>query len=299
MKLLDRLNRKFGRFAISNLMLYIVIGKAAVYIAGFFNMSISSYLMLDPILVKQGQVWRLLTFLIVPNYVSFTDIFWLAISLYFNYFIGRMLEREWGAFRFNIYYLIGVICTIAFSMIFNVPGSTFFLDESLFLGFATLYPNIQVLLFFFLPIKVKWMGFVVGGLLLFQFLSGGWATKLMIFAGLLNYILFFAPDLIARIRSGIRRERFEERSRPGGRSGVYRKTGENGKIITDVTFHRCVVCGRTEKDVPDMQFRYCAQCDGNKEYCMDHLYNHVHYRDPSLHPDGAQPGEGWTPPQGK
>ena len=283
MKLMDKLERKIGKYAIRNLMLYIILGNIAVYLLCMFNTSLVFYLYLDPHAVLSGQVWRLITFLFIPPSVSYTQLFMVAISLYFYYFIGRMLENQWGAFRFNVYYFIGVICTIAVSLIFKVTGSTSYLNESLFLAFATLFPEMQVLLFFFIPIKVKWMGIIAAALMIVQFITGDWGTKLMILASFLNYILFFGPILWDKIKYGRRKEQYFKKVN-------YRKEGGKGKIIQDVAFHRCCICGKTEKDDPNMQFRYCSQCDGSREYCMDHLYDHVHYKDLN---------KTWTPPQGQ
>lgn len=283
MKLMDKLERKIGKYAIRNLMLYIILGNIAVYLLCMFNTSLVFYLYLDPHAVLSGQVWRLITFLFIPPSVSYTQLFMVAISLYFYYFIGRMLENQWDAFRFNVYYFIGVICTIAVSLIFKVTGSTSYLNESLFLAFATLFPEMQVLLFFFIPIKVKWMGIIAAALMIVQFITGDWGTKLMILASFLNYILFFGPILWDKIKYGRRKEQYFKKVN-------YRKEGGKGKIIQDVAFHRCCICGKTEKDDPNMQFRYCSQCDGSREYCMDHLYDHVHYKDPN---------KTWTPPQGQ
>ena len=283
MKLMDKLERKIGKYAIRNLMLYIILGNIAVYLLCMFNTSLVFYLYLDPHAVLSGQVWRLITFLFIPPSVSYTQLFMVAISLYFYYFIGRMLENQWGAFRFNVYYFIGVICTIAVSLTFKVTGSTSYLNESLFLAFATLFPEMQVLLFFFIPIKVKWMGIIAAALMIVQFITGDWGTKLMILASFLNYILFFGPILWDKIKYGRRKEQYFKKVN-------YRKEGSKGKIIQDVAFHRCCICGKTEKDDPNMQFRYCSQCDGSREYCMDHLYDHVHYKDPN---------KTWTPPQGQ
>ena len=283
MKLMDKLERKIGKYAIRNLMLYIILGNIAVYLLCMFNTSLVFYLYLDPHAVLSGQVWRLIIFFFIPPSLSHTQLLMVAISLYFYYFIGRMLENQWGAFRFNVYYFIGVICTIAVSLTFKVTGSTSYLNESLFLAFATLFPEMQVLLFFFIPIKVKWMGIIAAALMIVQFITGDWGTKLMILASFLNYILFFGPILWDKIKYGRRKEQYFKKVN-------YRKEGGKGKIIQDVAFHRCCICGKTEKDDPNMQFRYCSQCDGSREYCMDHLYDHVHYKDPN---------KTWTPPQGQ
>ena len=282
-KFMDKLERKLGKYAIRNLMLYIILGNIAVYLLCMFNTNLVSYLYLDPEAVLSGQVWRLITFLFIPPSISYSQFFLVALSLYFYYFIGKMLENQWGAFRFNVFYLIGAVDTIVVSLIFNfsVVGASY-LNESLFLAFATLFPNMQVLLFFFIPIKVKWMGIFVAALMIFQFFAGGWAIKLMILASFLNYILFFWPVLWDKIKYGRRREQYFKK--------VNFKNGSGGKIIQDVAFHRCCICGKTEKDDPNMQFRYCSQCDGSREYCMDHLYDHVHYKDPN---------RSWTPPEGQ
>lgn len=283
MKLMDKLERKIGKYAIRNLMLYIILGNVAVYLLCLFDLRLALYLTLDPYAVLSGQVWRLVTFLFIPPSIRVTQLFMVAISLYFYYFIGRALESQWGAFRFNVYYFIGVICTIAVSLIFRVTGTMSYLNESLFLSFATLFPEMQVLLFFFIPIKVKWMGIIAAVLMIVQFITGDLGTKLMILASFLNYILFFGPVLWDKIKYGRRKEQYFKKVN-------YHRPGGKGKIIQDVAFHRCCICGKTEKDDPNMQFRYCSQCDGSREYCMDHLYDHVHYKDPN---------KTWTPPQGQ
>ncbi len=287
MKWLDKLEARFGRYAIRNLMLYVVLAKAAVFLLCLFNMSWVLYLTLEPSLVRSGQVWRVVTFLMLPPSISVSDFFIVAINLYFDYFVGRLLENRWGAFKLNVYYFFGAIVVVAVSMIFGVSGTAYYLEESLFLAFATLYPDVQVLLFFILPIKVKWMGYAFAALLLYQFITGGVGVKLMIAAGLVNYFIFFGPELINIIRYKIHREDYQRKAGGGsafrgfGSKPVYKRVGEEGKVIRDVAFHRCTICGKTERDDPHMQFRYCAQCSGNREYCMDHLYDHTHYIDPN------------------
>lgn len=292
MKLLDKMEMKIGRYAIRNLMLYIVLGSAAVFLLCMFNTNFVYYLTLTPQLILRGQVWRLFTFLFIPTSIGASELLWVAISLYFYYFIGKMLERNWGAFRFNVYYLIGVLCTIVFSMISQQTFINDFLNESLFLAFATLYPEQSVLLFFFLPIKVKWMGWVSAALLLYQFIVGGTAIRLMITASVINYLIFFGSTIFRIIRDFFRYRRWEHlfggrtsRTSPGkhtesrvlwSKVDVSRSENHSGPKVVHAAFHHCAVCGKTELDDPNMQFRYCAECDGAVEYCMDHLYNHTH-----------------------
>ncbi len=276
MSILDKLERKLGRFAIPHLMRYIIIGNIAAYIISLINYEYFSYLVLDPDLVMKGQVWRLITFIFIPEGTGGTNILMVAISLYFYYFIGTALESHWGAFRFNVYYLIGILGTIATSFIFKGYGTPSYINESLFLAFATLFPELQVLLFFIIPIKVKWLGILSGGLLILQFiLSNSLSDRAFIIVALLNYILFFGPQLISKIKAGRRRQKFAQAVN-SSRSPY--KSPTKGKVINDVPFHKCHVCGKTELDDPNMQFRYCSKCNGNFEYCMDHINTHEHVK---------------------
>ena len=257
-------------------MRYIIIGNIAAYIISLINYEYFSYLVLDPDLVMKGQVWRLITFIFIPEGAGGTNILMVAISLYFYYFIGTALESHWGAFRFNVYYLIGILGTIATSFIFKGYGTPSYINESLFLAFATLFPELQVLLFFIIPIKVKWLGILSGGLLILQFiLSNSLSDRAFIIVALLNYILFFGPQLISKIKAGRRRQKFAQAVN-SSRSPY--KSPTKGKVINDVPFHKCHVCGKTELDDPNMQFRYCSKCNGNFEYCMDHINTHEHVK---------------------
>ena len=285
MHLLDKLERKLGRYAVSNLMLYIVIGTIIAYILYLMNPVYLSYLYLNPDLVAKGQVWRLITFVFIPTNTA--NPFFTAISLYFYYFIGKALEARWGAFRFNVFYFVGVLFAILASFVLRVPGVPDYLNETLFLAFATLYPEMTLLIFFILPVKVKWLGWISAALLLFQFIAGPtWTLRFYILFSLANYLLFFGPQLFQIIRSMIRREKYYKKTNiygTQGRSGSPfagrpRKKSASGDYdnVTRIAFHRCHICGKTELDDPDMQFRYCSKCGGQYEYCMDHLYNHEH-----------------------
>lgn len=272
MRLLDRLERKFGRFAIKNLMFYLIIGMAAVFVVCMFDINVVLSLVLIPENVLRGEVWRVLTWLFIPTSVSVLDLLLVAISLYFYYFIGKSLEASWGAFRLNVYYFLSAIVVTAGALIFNFIPTNYFLLESLFLAFATLFPEMRVLVFFFIPVKVKWIGIATAALILVQAIRGDSGTRLTIVFSLINYLIFFGPMWFSKLRDLIRRKKYERQATP-----VYTPPRARATVLHP-SFHRCAVCGKTEQDDPSMQFRYCAECDGSREYCMDHLYNHKHFK---------------------
>jgi hypothetical protein len=257
---LDKLGRKYGRFAIRNLMVYITALNGAVYLLSLFDYRIVLKLMLIPSLVMKGEVWRLVTFLFVP---MDTSPLWMLISLYFYYMIGTALEREWGSFKFNIYYLVGVLGTIGAAFIGGL-GSAAFLNYSLIFAFSYLYPDFEILMFFFIPIKIKYLAILYAVYIIYNFRFAPLLGLITLGGSALNFVLFFGKDIIA----GISRKQKS-----------YRKRVEfNAKKPKIVVIHRCTVCGRTEWDDKNLEFRYCVDCDGDYEYCMDHLYTHEHIK---------------------
>lgn len=262
LKWLNNLERKYGRYAISGLMKYIVAANLAVFLLESINPGLEANLKLIPQAVMAGQVWRLVTFILIP---PATNAFWILFTLYFYFIIGMGLEQAWGSFKFNIYYLVGMIATIIVSLIGGSPATGVFINLTLFLAFASIYPNHEVLLFFILPVKVKYLGILNAVLLAQQFIMGGVGIKLMILASLANYFIFFGKDFI---------ELFKIQKK-------VKKNKAKFKVIEmkDYVRHRCTVCGITERDDPNMEFRYCSKCSGHKEYCMNHLKNHEHIND--------------------
>ncbi len=198
MKLLNKLERKIGRFAVPNLMLAIVMGMFIVFIVDltFPQISLWSYLYFDRDLVLSGQVWRLLSFIILPPQSS---IIFIIFSLYFYYMIGSALENEWGSFKFNVYYFVGIVGTIIAGFISGTSVNSY-LNMSLFLAFAVLYPNYEILLFFFLPIKVKYLAYLDGLYFIISLITGDWNIKAAIIASLINFFLFFGGDFIRFIK---------------------------------------------------------------------------------------------------
>lgn len=262
MNFLNKLERKYGRFAIKNLMLYIVAANFFVFLLSMFDRqgNITGLLVLDPSLILKGQVWRLVSFLLVPPDAS--PIF-ILFTLYFYYLVGTGLEQEWGSFKFNFYYFIGVITTILASFISGGSIATaIYLNLSLFLAFAKIYPDFEILLFFILPIKIKYLGYLNWAVLIFSFITGDLGTKMAILAALLNYFIFFGKETILGFKN---------------KGKTYKRRSSYEKQVPKKSYmHKCCVCGVTEKDDPNMEFRYCSKCSGSHEYCQNHLFSHEH-----------------------
>lgn len=279
--------RKFGKYAIKNLSFVLVMCYAVGYVLRMMDRSdtLIFYLSLDPYAILHGQVWRLVTWILIPPPSG--NIFFTLIMLYFYCSIGTTLERTWGTYRYNVYLLQGMVFTIAgsflfmaFQYIFNGSNvteydflfsslyfSTYYINMSIFLAFAATFPDVEVLLMFIIPIKVKWLGVIYGVMLLFEFLQSGVDRKFAIAASLLNFIVFFITSrnmMHLNPKQIHRRQEFKRE--------VRRNTG--------ITKHKCAICGRTEVDSPQMQFRFCSKCDGNYEYCEEHLYTHTHIKRP-------------------
>ena len=281
---MDKLERKFGRFAIPNLMKYIIFGNVLVYIITLWQPNALYYMALLPDAVMQGEVWRLLTFIfIAPT----GNIMLTALSLYCYYWIGNALENAWGAFRFNLYYWIGVLATIIVSFVFKVPGVPTYINQTMFLALASLYPEAPIRMLYIIPMKAKWAGIVGAAFLAYDFFSLGRfvpGIRWLILASLVNYMIFFLPMVLQRIKNKQRRREYERQIARGRasaaadrrRSGDRPEVPKEGKIIKGVAIHRCHVCGITDVDDPNMTFRYCSRCNGNYEYCENHLHNHEH-----------------------
>ncbi len=272
---ISKLERKIGRFSLPNLTLLLIGANALGYVMAHTMPNILLYLTLEPALILQGQVWRLLTWVFIPTGGSIIST---VITLFFYYSIGSAMERTWGDFRYNLYIFSGMLFTVigAFLLYFlygNVYGigvyfSIYYVCMSIFLAFAASYPDMQVLLYFFIPLKVKWLAWLDVALLAYSFLAGNLFIRVTIVASLLNFIVFFLSTRNMRRftpKEVARKKRYKEQSRP-------KMTYANGAR------HRCAVCGRTELDDSSLEFRFCSKCNGNYEYCQDHLFTHEHVK---------------------
>ncbi|HEX3046866.1 MAG TPA: rhomboid family intramembrane serine protease [Bacillota bacterium] len=263
MKWLDKLERRFGRIAIRGLMTYVVALNGVVFLLNLFDPTglFINRLTLEPYLVLQGEFWRLITYIFIPPTFS---ILWIIFTLYFYYLIGNSLEHEWGSFRFNVYYLIGMIGTTIAAFFTGGGGTALFLNLSLFLAFAQIYPDFQVTLFFIIPIKVKYLAWLDWAYLAYTVLVSPLDAKVAALVSVLNFFIFFGKDLFAGFR--LQRQSYQNRRR------------FFNELPRDFTMHKCVICGLTEKKDPKMDFRYCSDCDGDYEYCMNHLKTHQHIK---------------------
>ncbi|MFV0528794.1 MAG: hypothetical protein ACK5MN_08770 [Lachnospiraceae bacterium] len=278
MNFIYKLERKYGKFGIKNLTLYIMICYVIGFALDILFPSILPFLTLNPYYILQGQVWRLVSWLLIPP--SGASIF-VIIMLLFYYSIGTSLERAWGSFRYTLYIFSGIIFTIlAAFLLFILTGdastsvsyqfSTYYISMSIFLAFAATYPDMQVLLYFVIPIKVKWLAYVNVALLLYSAFTGirqgTWAVLYVIVASLLNFILFFLGT-----RNIKRFHPKEVRRKKEFTHAVSKSRAENAT-------HKCTICGQTNLDNPDLEFRFCSKCKGNHEYCQEHLFTHQHIK---------------------
>ncbi|MDD7267107.1 MAG: rhomboid family intramembrane serine protease [Lachnospiraceae bacterium] len=285
MNVLDRLERKFGRFAIPNLMLYLVVLYGFGFVANLVHPQLyQEFLSLDAMRIMQGQVWRLFTFLMVPPTAS---VLFLLIICYMYYFLGTQLERYWGSFRFTLYIVVGLIlhwiAAIGLYLVLDLRYlmGTEYLNLSVFLAFAATFPNTEFRLYFLIPIKAKYIGMLTGAWFAVTIIAGflpmdlrpsglmGFspATSVAALLSLGNFLLFW---LLQSTRYKTKRKKVASGRRVAGEKVLHFRAKE------PVTRHRCSVCGRTELDDPTLEFRFCSKCDGAHEYCSDHLYTHVH-----------------------
>ena len=279
MKRVDLFCYKHPRFGINNLMLYIVFGTLAVWLLGAMDRTnlLESYLAFDAAAVLHGQVWRIVTFVLIPE----SGGIWLLLFLYFYYFIGSTLEREWGSGRFTIYYLMGMLLTVVYGFVtYFVTGRSYlmtanYINLSMFFAFATLFPDNRVLLFYFIPIKIKWLAIVDALYFVYAIFEGlGRGQGMMSFlplVAILNYFLFCGDTLF---RSVAPRSR-EQRQSTINFKRAARKINYEQK--TRGYTRKCAVCGRTDTDYPELEFRYCSRCQGVHCFCQDHINNHVHF----------------------
>ena len=258
-RLLASLERRIGRFAIPNLIVFVVGGMAMVWVLSQSRPDAVGRLVLDMDAVRRGEVWRLVTFLLIPPR---TSPIWVLVNLYFTWWVGSSLEQHWGAFKFNVYYFIGALGTMAAALIVG-PTSNTWLDSSLFLAFATVFPDVTILLFFILPIKVKWLGILAAVGIAVAATLGDWGTRASIIAALVNYILFFGGH-------------WRDVGRQRGVAVRQRAVREQFRSSVPVLGQRsCAICGVREADGADIRVCSCAKCGGQpRSLCLAHARNH-------------------------
>jgi hypothetical protein len=256
-------------------MKYLIIGNAVVWLVSMMDTTgtLVGYLSLNPRMILRGQIWRLATFVLIPEQRSLLAL----LFLYFYYFIGTVLEREWGQAKFNLYFLSGMLFNILYAfLIFFITGRSMnvggeFIYMSMFFSFATYYPDMQVLFLFFIPVKIKWLAWLDAAFFVMSVFTGSFPASLLPIVATLNYFLFCGDILFRGVSPARMRQRKKtvsfrreaDRIRREQRSAPYR--------------FKCAVCGRTDTDHPELEFRYCSRCAGYHCFCQDHINNHIHF----------------------
>jgi hypothetical protein len=259
MKLLNLLQRRFGRYAVPHVTEGIILCQVLVYVLCLVRPEYLVQVVLIPNKVLEGEVWRLFTFICLP---PMTGPFWAFFFWWFFYFVGTVLDNTWGSFRYNLYLLTGYLVTIASSFIFpGMLGTNAYLQLSVFFAFAYLYPDYEILIFFMLPVKVKWLALFEWLTYGYFFVQGNLLTKIYIASSVVNFFLFFGRDLYQRFKAGRRHIAAETKKI---------------KPADKPPRHTCSICGATNLSHPKMSFRYCSKCVGCPCYCEEHLRDHAH-----------------------
>ena len=262
MKFFDRLERKFGRYAVPNTTVFLIAGQTIFYVFLLTGKVDRGLAVLTADQLRHGEVWRLVTFLFNP---PLSGPIFAFFAWYLFYLMGSALEAHWGHFRYNAYLLSGFLLTVGAS--FLVPGypmSNAWIGASVFLAFAFIFPDFVLHLFLLLPVRIKWLALLIWLGYGYALLIGQWPTRLMVLASAGNFFLFFGRDLF---RSAGSRHRRAARKRPAA-----------GSRPTAAYFHRCTVCGITDQSHPEMDFRYCSECEGQYGYCQEHIFHHQHVK---------------------
>lgn len=276
---IDRFCALHPRFGIPGLMRYIVIANAVIYVFSLFDKSglLLNTLAMMPDAVLHGQIWRLVTYVLIPT----SDGFWLIVSLMFYYWLGEAMERLWGSAKFTVYYLSGALLTaLAALLVYLIDGlplplyGASYVNTALFMAYALTYPDAMVRIYFILPIRMKWLAMVEAALYVVQIIrcaaAGLWGLALLPIVAMLNLFVFFSPDFHRRADSARAHNRREAVQFRKAVKEQQRQKGYN---------HKCEVCGRTDTDYPDLQFRYCSKCTGYHCFCEEHIFNHIHHTD--------------------
>lgn len=283
---MSNFERKFGKYAINNLPLMMILCYGVGYLISFINADFLNFLALNPYKIIHGQVWRIITWVILPPNTS--NIIFTLFLLFCVYSIGVSIERVIGTYQFNLFIFTGILLTVigafglmglwllvygpimteAFFGLYSAFFSSYYLYISLFVVFALSFPDARFLFMFFIPVKAKWMVVIYIIEFVIDFALGNVFVRVALVAALLNFGIFWLRNKRGRVhmtpKQFVKRQEF--------------KRAETMRESKTITRHKCAICGRTEVDSPDMQFRFCSKCEGNYEYCEEHLYTHSHVK---------------------
>ena len=261
---------KHPGFGIPNLMRYITAANVAIWVLGGINRSFLGVLTFDPALILHGQIWRLVSFIFYPPSMGLLAF----LAFWFYYWIGSTLEAQWGTGQFTIYYFSGVILTVLYGfIIYFITGRSVNLGSeyiylSMFFSFAVLYPDMQVLFMYIIPIKIKYLAIVDAVFFAYSVIANSFPVNLLPLVALINFFIFCGGELFASLprRPSKNTVNFRQES-----ARIRRE--QKDKLYT----HKCAVCGRTDVDHPELEFRYCSKCQGYHCFCSDHINNHIHF----------------------
>lgn len=274
-ELIDRFCANHPRLSIPGLIRYILGANVVLYFLDLLSSGGLEFLALEPAAVLHGEVWRLVTYVLLPD----SSDLMLLISCLFYYWLGTSLERIWGSAKFTFYYLSGTLLTaIGVLLVYLIDGidlsvaGASYVNSSMFFAFALFNPDAMVYVFYIIPVKMKWVAWFEAALygvnIALCALAGQWGQALLPVLAMLNLFVFFAPML------GYKVDRAKAHRRPQAvqfRQAVKEQQKQKGYN------HKCCVCGKTDTDYPDMQFRYCSKCEGYHCFCEEHIFNHTHY----------------------
>jgi len=279
MRKIDRYCLTHPNFGISNLMLYIAIGNVAVWLLMMMDTTGSFYSAIcfnARAIFTKGQIWRLVTFVFIPNGAG---ILTMALSAYFYYFVGSTLEIHWGKGKFTIYYLCGVLMNVVVGVLawlifkINISLNATYLNFSLFFAFATLFPDTYVMLFFLIPIKIKWLGILDAVFFVLAIITTRFPMNLLPVIAIANYLLFCGGWLFDYFKP----KRVEQRQKTVNFKNAAREY--NRKQAAKPYNRKCEVCGKTDTEYPDLEFRFCSRCEGYHCFCIDHINSHIHFKE--------------------
>ncbi len=288
---MSEFERRFGKYAIPNLTLFLIAGYAVGYVIQLINPEFLLFLSLDAYKILHGQIWRVITWILIPPTES--NFIFVLLMLYCCYSIGSVLERVWGTFRYNVFFFSGIALTVvaAFVAYFvadyyytaqfgeNAMAAieslyptmwyafgTYYINVSIYLVFAMTFPNEMVRFMMLIPVRMKWLGLLDVFYLGYIFFVGGVFNKCAVGAAVVNCLLFYLFNIkkIRTPKQAARNAQFQQSIRKAS--------------AAKVTRHKCAICGKTEETDPDMQFRFCSKCNGNYEYCSVHLFTHTHVK---------------------
>ncbi len=275
MRLIDRFCYRHPNFGIPNLMRYLTIANVVFWILGSANRVLLGYLSFNAdLILHHGQVWRLFTFMVYPHVTGVLAF----LVFYFYYWMGSTLEQYWGTPQFNIYLLIGWFLNVVYGFLIYFIGcspddSPLLIDAqylylSMFFSYAALFPDQQVLLFFIIPIRMKYLALIDAAYFILAVVTTSFPANLLPIVAVMNFVIFFSGTLLKNLprkpsRATVNFRQASRKIRREQRDQLYH--------------HKCSVCGRTDTDYPNLEFRYCSRCAGYHCFCIDHISNHIHF----------------------